>query len=460
MVLSKIFERFVEGSPVSVMARAAMENAMAPEALDELFGKHAERQYEQELLFSSVVDLMGVVVCKVQPSVHAAFQSVAGSLPVSITSLYNKLNGTEPAIASALANHTAARLGPVITAMGGQMPALLPGYRVRIIDGNHLAATQRRIEVLRGSIAGPLPGQALVVLDPQLMLATHMIPCEDGHAQERSLFSEILELVEVNDVWVADRNFCTAGLLAGIADKAAFHVIRRHAGMKFASEGTLHRCGRTDTGEVFEQSVTIQRLDGKLMQARRVVLRLDTPTRDGDTEISILTNLPKSVLGGVEVVELYRRRWSLETMFQSLTQMLRGEIDTLAYPRAALLGFAIALASYNVLSTVQAALRATFGAEKVQEEVSGYYIANEVRATTNGMTIALDPDVWTVFHTMRPAALAEKLLKWAAHVHLPKYKRHPRGPKKPVPKRTLHADETHVSTARLLTLAKSRKKSP
>jgi hypothetical protein len=97
MILSKIFERFVESSPVSVMARAAMENAMAAEALDELFGSHAELQYEKDLLFSSVVDLMGVVVCKVEPSVHAAFQAVAGSLPVSVTSLYNKLNGTEPA---------------------------------------------------------------------------------------------------------------------------------------------------------------------------------------------------------------------------------------------------------------------------------------------------------------------------------------------------------------------------
>lgn len=458
MILSKVFARFVEGTPVSVIARAAMEHAMAPDALDALFGAHAERQYEKDLLFSSVVDLMSVVVCKVQPSVHAAYQAVAGTLPVSLTSLYNKLNCTEPAIASALASHTADRLAPVIVAMGGQLPALLPGYRVRIIDGNHLATTQRRLEVLRGSVAGPLPGHALVVLDPQLMLATQMIPCEDGHAQERSLFSKILDLVAANDVWVADRNFCTAGLLSGIDRGSAFYVIRHHANMQMATESTLRRCGRTDTGEVFEQSVTIKDLAGTLMQARRIVLRLDKPTRDGDTEMAVLTNLPKSVVDGVGIVELYRKRWKLETMFQSLTQMLQGEIDTLAYPRAALLGFAVALAAYNVLSTVQSALRATFGVEKVQDEVSGYYIANEVRATTGGMAIALDPEVWDVFHTIRPAALANEMLKWAAHVQLPKYKRHPRGPKKPVPKRTLYAGKTHVSTAKLL--ANARKKSP
>jgi len=390
--------------------------------------------------------------------VHAAYQAVAASLPVSITSVYNKLNGSEPGVASALASHTAGRLAPVILAMGGEMPALLPGHRVRILDGNHFAATQRRLDVLRGSVAGPLPGHALVVLDPQLMLATHMIPCEDGHAQERSLSSEILDLVEKQDVWVADRNFCTARLLSGIASRAAFYVIRQHAKLRVVSEGTLRRCGRTETGEVFEQLVEITDLEGARSTVRRIVLRLKSPTRDGDAEVAILTNLPGDTANGVTVATLYRKRWTLETMFLSLTQMLEGEIDTLAYPRAALLGFAIALAAYNVLSTVQAALRGKYGVEKVQNEVSAYYIANEVRATAQGMSIALEPGVWAAYQTMKPEALAEHLLRWSEQVHLPKYKRHPRGPKKPVPKRTRFADKAHVSTARLL--LESRKKTP
>jgi hypothetical protein len=294
------------------------------------------------------------------------------------------------------------------------------------------------------------------VLDPQLMLATHMIPCEDGHAQERSLSTQILELVEPNDVWIADRNFCTAGLLAGIA-KQGFYVIRHHANLRIVSEGTVRQRGRTDTGQVSEQDVTIRDPDGELMQVRRIVIRRDKPTRDGDMEMAILTSLPKSAANAVAVAELYRKRWTLETMFQALTQMLRGEIDTLAYPRAALLGFSIALATYNILSTVQAALRAAFGVEKIQEEVSGYYVANEVRVTVQGMSIALAPAVWKVFHTMAPSTLAKEMLRWASYVRLPKYKRHPRGPKKPVPKRTRFADKTHVSTARLLAEAKKKR---
>ena len=174
--------------------------------------------------------------------------------------------------------------------------------------------------------------------------------------------------------------------------------------------------------------------------------------------MAILTNLPPTAASAVVVAELYRKRWTLETMFQSLTAMLQGEVATLGYPRAALFGFGIALAAYNALSTVQAALRAQFGAEKVQDEVSGYYIANEVRATASGMTIAVEPIAWKAFQSMTPTALAKEMLSWASHVQLRKLKRHPRGVKKPVPKRTRYAKETHVSTARLL--AESRKNSP
>lgn len=464
MIMSQVFERFAEKTPVSVMTRAVMEQALDPEALDALFVTHADTGYERTCLFSSMVELMGMVVCKIAPSVHAAYRAVSETLPVSITSVYNKLNGLEPAVTGALVCHTATRLTPVIVAMGGQVPALLPGYRVRILDGNHLAATERRLNVLRGSIAGPLPGHALVVLDPELMLATHMIPCEDGHASERSLSPEIIRLVEPNDVWMADRNFCTKTLLFGIAGRKGFFLIRHHANMKVVLSGKLKRRGRTDTGEVFEQSVTIERVDEEdptkkeVIKARRIVIRLDKPTRDGDTEMSILTNLPRSALKAVAVADLYRKRWTLETMFQALTLMLEGELATLGYPRAALFGFALALAAYNALSTVQAALRAQFGVEKVQEEVSGYYIANEVRSTAVGMSIAVEPVAWEVFQTMTPAALAKQMLRWAAHVDLRKLKRRPRSEKKPVPKRTRFATETHVSTARLL--AESREKTP
>ena len=201
----------------------------------------------------------------------------------------------------------------------------------------------------------------------------------------------------------------------------------------------------------------MQSATGDRIALRRILLRLDKPTRDGNVEMSILTNLPEEAASAVAVAELYRKRWTLETVFQSLTQMLEGEMDTLGYPRAALLGFAIALATYNVLSTVQAALRGAFGIEKIQAEVSGYYIALEVQGTALGMSVAIDDVAWEPFRTMPATSFARQLLRWATLADLRQFKRHSRGPKKPVPKRTRFADKTHVSTARLLKDARANK---
>ena len=53
MLFSDVFDRFVDESPICVMARGLMERALAPQCLDALFEKTAQRQYTRELLFSA-----------------------------------------------------------------------------------------------------------------------------------------------------------------------------------------------------------------------------------------------------------------------------------------------------------------------------------------------------------------------------------------------------------------------
>src|SRR5512143_4305881 len=123
MVLGGIFERFAEQSPVTVMARAALEHALSPRAIDALFAAVAERQYTRKLLFSTVVDLMGTVVCNIRPALHAAFQANAESIGVSLRAVYDKIDRLEPRVWAERVRHTARTLGPVITTMGGGRPA-------------------------------------------------------------------------------------------------------------------------------------------------------------------------------------------------------------------------------------------------------------------------------------------------------------------------------------------------
>jgi Transposase DDE domain len=434
------------------MARAALEYALAPAGLNALFVSVTERQYERKLLFSTLLDLTALVVCGEHPSVRSAYRTLRAEVPVSLTAVYDKLNGVEVATNEAIVAYSGDRLRPVVEAFG--VERWVPGYRVRVLDGNHLAATERRLDVLRGCAAGPLPGQALVVLEPECGLVVQMVACEDGHAQERSLLEPIVAGAARNDLYIADRNFCTLGFLGALANRCACFVIRQHASMPVTSSGTLRSRGRTQTGAVYEQSVTL--LAGEVeFQVRRIVIRLDTPTRDGDTEMAILTNLPTTV-DAITVADLYRRRWTIETFFGRIEHNLQSELSSLGYPGAALFGFAVALIAGNVFAVVQAAMEAV---KRTKPDVaamplSQFDIVEELRTVHRGMAIVLDDEVWAPFQTMPPIRLARRMLEWASHIDWHRYRKTVQGPRKPTPKRSRFKDTPHVSTARLLAAAR------
>jgi IS4 transposase len=456
MLLGPIFERFCEHSPVSVMARGAMEYALASGPLDALFDRCAERQYTREVLFSSLVDLMALVVTGIRKSVHAAYQASPEQLGASLTAVYNKLHGIEPGLSAELVRHTARQLQPVLQHLGGTAAAWVPGYRVRILDGNHLAATEHRLAETRDHAAAPLPGLALVVFDPALGLVTDVFPCEDGHAQERSLLRDVVAHLQERDLWLADRNFCVRTfLLALLAHRACF-VIRQHEKLAWEPAGKVYGRGRIDGARVREQRVAIRDDEGKRVFLRRVVLALDKPTRDGDTELALLTNLPREDASAREVGQLYRRRWTIEEAFAELALVLASEIDTLCYPKAALFGFCVALTAANVLGLIKGALRAAHGTDQA-EEVSGYYLGDEIAGTQRGMLIAIPAEHWQVFAALTPEQMAEVLRELAGKVRLAAFRRHRRGPKKPPVKRRYSKKHPHVSTAQLLERRRQRK---
>jgi IS4 transposase len=461
MLLDAVFDRFAKDSPVAVMVRALLEHALPAAAVDELFDRRAETQYTRELLFSEVVDLMALVVCGIHPSPHAAYQARRQDFRVSVTAVYDKLNGVEPRVSAALVGETAPRLAGVIGALGATLPDWLPGYPVRILDGNCLAATEHRLRELRRTTAGPLPGKSLVVLDPATMLAVDVFPCEDGHAQERALLHAVLPTVEPGQVWIEDRNFCTLAFLAGVRRRGGHFLVRQHANLPWRPVTGMRPVGRADGVTVCEQEVRLEDPDGgEALVVRRLRLTLPEPTRDGDAVIHLLSSLPAGAADGARLAQLYRGRWTIEGLFGVLVSALEGEQPRLGYPRAALFAFCVSLVAYNVLAVVRAALRAEYGREAVAEGVSTYHLADEIRGIYRGMMVAVPPGHWLPFARMDATALAAVLRGLARRADLSAYRRHPRGPKRPAPKRTKDRRHPHVATARLIACRHNKKPSP
>src|SRR5688572_30042879 len=88
-MLGKVFVRFAQFTPAAVMMRGILEYAFPPERLDELFRQHARQQYEDELLFSTVVDTLALAVSGLRKSVNAAYQASKEKFTVSVTALYD-----------------------------------------------------------------------------------------------------------------------------------------------------------------------------------------------------------------------------------------------------------------------------------------------------------------------------------------------------------------------------------
>ena len=255
--LEDAFDRFAKKKPISVMVRATIENSLSAPRLEAIFQENADQQYAGELLFSTVADIMGQVVLQIHPSVNAAYIDRKEEIGVTVKSVYDKLKGIETPVSRALVRDTAERMQAITKQLGGIAEPLLAGYRTKIVDGNHLRRTDRRIGELRELNVAPLPGKTLVIYDPQYRLAMDVLPCEDGHAQERSLLPELQETVEANDLWIADRNFCTVAFLFGIAERRGKFNIRQHGGLPFTLKGRRKRVGETETGIVYEQAMEV-----------------------------------------------------------------------------------------------------------------------------------------------------------------------------------------------------------
>jgi IS4 transposase len=457
MLLGKAFSVFVKESPVSVMVSGTLERILHPQAVDQIFHDHAVQGYLKELTFSECVRIMSEVAFKESPSVGAYYQAHEDDIPVTRQAVYDKLKRMELQVPAALVHFSAQQLLPCVKAMTAQAVPLLPRYRVRVLDGNHLTGTEHRIAELRRFRSAALPGQSLVFYDPQYGLITDVIPCEDAHAQERSLLKQALICIAARDCVLADRNFCTSGLLFGIRRRRAFFVIRQHASTLCCQLKEKRRlAGQDGRGrDICEQAICLTDPEtGETFTVRRITIILDKPDKDGQTELHILTNLPLKAATAVRVADLYADRWTIETGFQQLTDDLRCEIDTLGYPKAALFGFCVACVAYNAVSAVKCAIRAAQGKAYVKDELSMYYLTLEVAQVTAGMRIAISSQAWEVFHRMPAKKFASVLIDLAQHIDPRKYAKHKRGPKTKQPKKASGKRIHHVSTARILALRK------
>jgi hypothetical protein len=442
MAVPEALEIFIRKHPLPVMVRAVLERAFCDSVLDQVFACFARKQRPGKLLLSTCVSLMASVVTRVQPTLGAACRSQQHLLPVGRDCVYDKIAGLEDEVVSGALAVTAADLAQLVDELHGALPSLIPGLRMLVLDGNHLRSVQHRLKALRGVPEAALPGTCVALLDADRKLFVHTFLLQDGHASEMQVLPEVAAVLQENDLLLADRNLGTRQFAAAVEDCGAFFLLRQHS-TRFPVEPLGERvfCGESATGRVYEQPVRY-RADGEWRTARRITVELRKATRNGDQSLHLLTNLPAQIvdpstgevvaIDGCTIAEAYRRRWSVENAFHTLSVELHCELNALGYPPAALFGFCVAAMCYNAYSAATAALRGHFGAERVEREFSTYYMANEIRSVWAGMNATVDDENWTrCFGQLNVRQLAEQLLSLAQQIDPQRYRKAPTRPRSP-----------------------------
>lgn len=455
MILPAILDPFAERGSPALMTRLVLDWILDDDAINRLFDEVAVNEYIRELTLAHLVQAMLDVALGHQPSPHAAFLEHQLDQVASVQAFYGKLNRMRPALTAAVVRQVTTQLRRLIAEVGCLRDEPIPGYAARILDGTILTGTEHRIVPLRGTRAAGLPGMALAVYEPASMMILDVVLDEDAYCQERALLDQIL--IEPGQLWIADRNLCVRSFLSRIHRAGASFLMRRHAmDLPFRAAGPLHTVGRCETGQVFEQPIVVDdpdSPDGRLV-LRRIVLELDEPTREGEAQIELVTDLPAEV-SAIVGCTTYRGRWQIEGHFQDLTDLLHCEVPSLGHPRAALFAFSMSAIAGNALAVLKGSLRVAHG-EEMAEELSDYYLVHKIASVYPGMMEALAPEKWSFVRCVPVEELAAELVKVAARMPMERMFRHRRGPKRPrTTKRQSGKKRHHYSNYRLLEEAKA-----
>lgn len=453
MNLDKTFETFSAKCPFAVLTQIILRGLLRDD-LNQVFEENRSQQYEREVSFADLAMAVADVTLGFSENFNQAYGALKEELGVSRQSFYDKVNATELAISSGVVSKSAERAVEMQEALGFVPWEVLAGYRVFSVDGNHLQESEKRLKALRDCHDAPLAGIAVARLDHQRLLFDRAYLLEDAHAQECSIQDLIVDDLEPNDLLLADRHHCVLSFLRGIDNADAAFVIRQHGRFQGVLKGKRRKIGQTTTGVVYEQEIwTGEASDAQKM--RRVTIELKKPTKKGEAEVHLLSNLPDNV-GAIEIAELYLVRWEIETSFYHLTTSLTCEVKSVGHPKAALFLFCTAMMSFNVRQILFAALYATHDEEEV-EEVSNFKVSLEISRYTSGMLIVLDDEPWSQWIPNSPSDLASLLLRVAETIDLSEYKKGKAPPKKKKDKKPKpNRKRTHVSTAKLLRAAKEK----
>jgi hypothetical protein len=325
-----------------------------------VFARHRGLGYEKEISFGVLVQLIADALLEHQGSGRKSFERgrEQGLLTTSVQAVYQKLSRVPLELSEAWLAESTARVR-LVYPQAARMPLspALEALEVLIVDGKAIKRVAKRLKPLRGRNGGVLGGKALVALELRSGVAVAMATHADGETNEAKLVPALLpqvrEQVGGSRLWVADRQFCDLTQPTAFAQGDDHFLVRYHPKTPFCPDATRPaQRGQDAQGRVWEQDWGW--LGCERAKARRYVRRL-TLHRPGEETILLLTDLLDTTqVPAPDLLDLYLARWSIERVFQQITEVFHLQTLIGTTPQGTVFQFAFCLLLYNLVQVVRA----------------------------------------------------------------------------------------------------------
>jgi hypothetical protein len=433
--------------------------AWAAEAnhLGTIFEKHRGRCYAKILSFAFIVRLIRDALLEYNGSGNKSFTKSRerGELETSLNAVYRKFGRTPIPVSMALLSSCTARLAeayPEAAAAQTSLPTSLDRYQVIGLDGKAIKRVAKRLKPLRSAAGGLLGGRSLVAMNVRKGLAVAMHAHPDGDANDTRFVGDLVPVVRAlitgPRLWMADSGFCDLTQTAHFrSDPGDDFLVRYHPKVRFdadpdrpAREGTNRRGQqyREDWGWL-----------GTAKNKNRRYVRRITLIRPGEDEVILVTSLlDAEAFPASDLLDCYLKRWTIENMFQIVTEVfgLTHLIGTT--PKGTIFQFALCLLLYNVIQVVRGVIAAGSGHPK--DDISAENLFDDAKRELIAWNVVIEPEATVAYFDgewteMRVKSRLSELLSGQWRDGWRKAR-----PKKPKPPTEREPDRTHGSVFRIL----------
>jgi DDE family transposase len=447
--------------PLAQATFQVLSHALDDTFLEEIYEKHRGASYTKLIRFPVITRVICDALLR-DKSGRRVFEKAREEeiLTASVEAAYKKLGRLPVAVSTAFLEGASGRIRELFPqgCEETSLPASLAHFTGIVIDGKATKQIPHRLKPLRSAeVGGLVGGRGLVATHLQSGLVLAMEADEDGDANETPWVPQLMEKVRASTpgprLIIADRQFSyPCSLVEFSRGEDAFVVRWSKAIPFFRDESRPTREGKDADGRDYVEEwgwLGVER------HPQRYYVRRITVKRPGADAIIVVTNLlDADGYPAADLLEAYRRRTSIEYVFERITEVfaLRRLIGT--RPRATLFQLSLCLVLYNVLQLVRAYI--AHNNDKPLDRVSPKKLLEDIREQMTSCLVIVEVDALTAcIENLKTTVddmkrfLTEKLRVWENR--WTKAKSHRNRPETPKRQRC------HDSTYRVLQRAKTNK---